>query len=194
MFLFPTQPDVTASFARAITPTGMIGGGVRVLPAGSPYLVARAYIWAPDGVAYLEPLGDFEHSALGDLQDHRIAVGQCTQQENPNERRAVLWLQQGVHDLNTLIDPGTQLELKSAGSLNRAGQIVARANLNGDVVAALLTPIDPSPGDISGDCVTDLVDLMVLLESWGTEQSPADYNADGVVNVLDLLFLLANWG
>jgi T5SS/PEP-CTERM-associated repeat protein len=53
-------------------------------------------------------------------------------------------------------------------------------------------------GDLNGDGVVNVSDLLLLLGAWGTCPSsgscPADLNNDGVVNVSDLLLLLANWG
>jgi len=55
-----------------------------------------------------------------------------------------------------------------------------------------------TPGDLNGDGVVNVSDLLILLGQWGTcadpNNCPADLNDDGVVNVSDLLILLANWG
>jgi len=50
------------------------------------------------------------------------------------------------------------------------------------------------PGDIDGNGVVNVLDLLDLLASWGEQGGPADINGDGIVNVLDLLILLGNWG
>ena len=50
------------------------------------------------------------------------------------------------------------------------------------------------PGDIDGNGVVNVIDLLELLASWGEPSGPADINGDGTVNVVDLLILLANWG
>ncbi len=57
----------------------------------------------------------------------------------------------------------------------------------------------PGSGDINGDGVVDVSDLLALLQSWGEcpggpHECPADLNGDGVVDVSDLLILLTNWG
>ncbi len=50
-------------------------------------------------------------------------------------------------------------------------------------------------GDLDGDGVVNVFDLLALLENWGScPGCPADLNEDGVVNVFDLLILLENWG
>ena len=49
-------------------------------------------------------------------------------------------------------------------------------------------------GDITGDCVVDMVDQKILLAVWGPGFPQADLNADGTTNTLDLTTLLANYG
>ncbi len=51
-------------------------------------------------------------------------------------------------------------------------------------------------GDLDGDGVVGILDLLALLSAWGpcAGECPADLDGDGAVGVLDLLALLANWG
>lgn len=53
-------------------------------------------------------------------------------------------------------------------------------------------------GDINGDGVVNVEDLLMLLAAWGPcddcENCPEDLNGDCLVNVEDLLILLGNWG
>ena len=97
--------------------------------------------------------------------------------------------------MNTLVVPGSDIFLSSgAGDVNLSGQMLAWGrNMEGDSITALLTPIDPSPADLDGDCDTDADDLLALLEDWGQSQSPADFDHSGAVGFADLLFLLSNW-
>ena len=53
--------------------------------------------------------------------------------------------------------------------------------------------------DLNGDGSVGILDLLILLGSWGPcpdppNPCPADLNGDGSVGILDLLMLLANWG
>jgi hypothetical protein len=53
----------------------------------------------------------------------------------------------------------------------------------------------PCPGDLTGDSVVDVFDLLELLAAWGDcPGCDADLNGDDVVNVFDLLELLGAWG
>ncbi len=187
----PKLPDITASFARAITSLDETAGGA-VLEAGG-LSIMRGFVWTEQGMAILDPLPGYEHSTAMDLAEHLCIVGQCTSEENPNDRRATLWLQNVAHDLNDLISPSSQVLLESARAANSAGQIVADGASAGIISTFLLTPVARPPTDFDGDCATGVLDLVILLTEWGSARSLADVNNDGVVDVVDLLMLLANW-
>ncbi len=57
---------------------------------------------------------------------------------------------------------------------------------------------EPPLGDLDGDCVVGVKDLLILLGDWGTcpkkGDCPADLDESGDVGVKDLLILLGNWG
>jgi DNA-binding beta-propeller fold protein YncE len=48
-------------------------------------------------------------------------------------------------------------------------------------------------GDIDGDGLVNVTDLLLLLTAWGTSDPDADLDGSGTVDVADLLLLLANW-
>ncbi len=54
------------------------------------------------------------------------------------------------------------------------------------------------PGDVDGDGIVGVVDLLLLLAEWGlcgpAAECSADYNGDAMVGVVDLLIMLGNWG
>ena len=59
-------------------------------------------------------------------------------------------------------------------------------NLDGDIF--LRTP--PSlPGDLNGDGVITILDLIIVAQAMGTDNREADVNGDGVINVFDLVFV-----
>ena len=54
-------------------------------------------------------------------------------------------------------------------------------------------------GDLNGDGIVGVADLLILLASWGPcppepDPCPADLDGDGTVGIADLLLLIANWG
>ena len=60
--------------------------------------------------------------------------------------------------------------------------------------------LDPVvPGDVDGDGIVNVVDLLVILGNWGAcaapcpPNCPGDVNANCVVDVQDLLIMLGNW-
>jgi hypothetical protein len=55
---------------------------------------------------------------------------------------------------------------------------------------------DPCPGDVNGDMIINIADLLAVLSQWGQTCSgcPADVTGDGVINIADLLGVIANWG
>ena len=68
--------------------------------------------------------------------------------------------------------------------------------------ADLLAQIESAmaiPGDVNGDGVVDVVDLLYLVDAFGSATGDANYNADcdfnddGFVDVVDLLILVENW-
>jgi len=53
----------------------------------------------------------------------------------------------------------------------------------------------PCAGDVNGDAVVNVADLLDLISAWGPcPGCPQDLNGDGAVNVPDLLQMIAAWG
>jgi hypothetical protein len=56
------------------------------------------------------------------------------------------------------------MEFERVHGINRSGQIVAEGGYPGGGSGTLvLTPIDPSPADANGDCITNFRDLLLVL-------------------------------
>ena len=134
-----------------------------------------------------------------DLNDQSQIVGlQRAVQIGNDPDIGFIWQDGMMRNLNDLIDPEAGLTIRRAEGINQMGQITGRGiNDSGDVVAFVLTPIEPPLGDLSGDCEVGATDLLILLAAWGPcgdcENCPADLNGDCVVGASDLLILLVNW-
>jgi hypothetical protein len=49
-------------------------------------------------------------------------------------------------------------------------------------------------GDVNGDGIVNVVDILAVVNAWGLCFScPEDLNGDGVVNVVDLLDVVGSW-
>jgi hypothetical protein len=66
----------------------------------------------------------------------------------------------------------------------------------GTAAAANASPRDDSLGDLNGDGVVDVTDLLGLLDDMGrsADDADADVNGDGTTDTRDLIDLLGNWG
>jgi hypothetical protein len=67
-----------------------------------------------------------------------------------------------------------------------------------DAIAIVVPDCDDDPscqGDVDGDGVVDVVDLLAVIADWNcVDDCPADVNGDSIVNVEDVLIVLANFG
>ncbi len=158
----------------------------------------RAFLWEDDQFLDLGTLPGFDRCAASDINNSTTIIGGCDQINNPNNDRPFVWSSGLMMDVNGLIPAEVELTIKRVDAINEAGQITGRGTTDsGDVVAFVLTPVEPPLGDLNGDCEVGVSDLLILLASWGPcddcDDCPADLNGNCVVGVADLLNLLANW-
>ena len=65
--------------------------------------------------------------------------------------------------------------------------------------ADLIAKLEKITGDINGDGVVDMADVLLLVQAFGTYSgdplysADCDLNIDGMVDVVDLLILVYNW-
>jgi serine protease AprX len=97
-------------------------------------------------------------------------------------------------------DAGTKLNgAHSGGAVFLGFPIEAMSNdaqqlFMSDVLSwALVDTSEPCPGDCNDDGVVDVVDILAVIDAWGTD-SGCDVNGDGVIDVADLLAVVGSWG
>ena len=192
LILLGYVPQGISSWAIAVSSHGKIAGGGLMDPDKSD-LPGQPAFWE-DGI--WELLGVLPGCDIGgsrDANDLGMVVGSCT--EPDNTKRAFVWAMGRMFDLNDLVPKALDISLQRAKGINDAGQIVTDGDDEaGENVSFLLTPTVAPLGDLDGDCVVGVSDLLILLGEWGQRDSPADLNGDGIVGVKDLLILLGNWG
>ena len=89
-----------------------------------------------------------------------------------------------------------------ASDISRTVDLAAHP-LNGDIYFVSLADdaiyrlryVDALLGDLDGDCVVNISDLLALFANWGPcDACPSDLDENFLVNTSDLLILFANWG
>lgn len=132
---------------------------------------------------------------VGDGTDLRRVIGQW---DTIPTDQGPAWIAQ--HD--------TSVTFGGAVAINDHGDIAFNAALTPEgnnqiewgsgIFIAYADANTPTLGDLNNDGVVDVLDLLILLGSWGacpkSGPCPADLNNSGVVDVQDLLILLSNWG
>lgn len=179
----------------------------------------RAVIWEPLTVAFnlgnIMPDGQEGQQSLAEAINNPDGLGRIqVVGTNVTLDLALLWERPtptsdwSVIDLNDFIAPcANDWEIIQGHDINDNSWIiaVADADLTGgtDFHAVLLTPLAQCPsdceGDLDGDGVVGILDLLALLAAWGPCPDPpescfADLDCDGEVKIFDLLILIANWG
>jgi probable HAF family extracellular repeat protein len=142
---FRWQPGVGFESLPTLGGTSALGRGINNLGdvVGESYRengFSRIAAWwrsSDDEVVDLGTLGGSQSSAA-DVNNHGQIVGWSL--DASGERRAFLYADGAMVDLNTLIEPDSGWVLLSANAINDAGQITGEGQVEGGVRAFLLTP------------------------------------------------------
>ena len=62
-----------------------------------------------------------------------------------------------------------------------------------EVIAWLGSSSPPCPQDCNGDGYVDVIDLLAIIDGWGSSGG-CDINGDGTIDVVDLLEVVGAWG
>ena len=161
-------------------------------------VIVRSFLWRDGEWIDIGGFPGCEETRVLDLNDAGQAIGYC---EGPDTFSRFLW-QDGViwelNDISESDDPEFGI-ISLVWAINNAAQITgdgSHSEFGGPAIR--LTPIGGPLGDLDGNGVVGVSDLLILLASWGQcddcENCPADLNRDCLVGVTDLLILLGNWG
>jgi probable HAF family extracellular repeat protein len=123
--------DLGAGAGYAVNNRGVVAGFANgwILPV----------LYVDETVLHLPKGFSFGPYSLNDLNDANVMVGEA------GSRAFIGTLEEGVIDLNTLIDPDSGWILTRAYGINNLGQIVGSGSFEGRGMAVLLNPI-PEPG------------------------------------------------
>ena len=186
-------PQGISSWAVAVSNQASIAGGGVMDPDQRPNIFGQPALWKNGKWQLLGLLPKCDVGGSGDMNNDEMIVGLCV--EPDNTRRAFIWTDGRMFDLNELIPSGLDVSIERGWGISDSGRIVADGHDAGnDSVTFLLTPVVAPLGDLDGDCIVGVSDFLILLAEWGQRDSPADLNGDGIVGVADLLILLGNWG
>jgi probable HAF family extracellular repeat protein len=157
-----------AGVANAINGGGEVTGWASV-QNGAVF----AFLWKQAGMTNLGAVGGDSCSVANGINANDLVVGESSPQCSfafPDDR-AVLW-ERGVGiDLNTLIPPGSGLNLAVAFSINDHGEINGNGVLsNGDQHAFLLIPCDEDHPGLEG-CDYSMLDAATLAQNTESRKS-----------------------
>ena len=161
-------------------------------------VIVRSFLWRDGEWIDIGVLPGCEETRVRDLNDAGQAVGFC---EGPGAFAEFVWHNGVMFELDELYisDDPEFTGIGGVWAISNEGQIAGSGGHQTFGTSAIrLTPIAALVGDLDGDGVVGVSDLLILLGNWGLcedcNDCIADLNGDCVVGVKDLLFLLGAWG
>lgn len=174
---------------------------------GSVYVAgstgSHASIWHGTAASWMDihpPIGATDSAVWATCKTHQVGWARFG-----SNSHASVWTgtPESFIDLHTLLPPGFSsshaTSVWSDGSFVRvAGYGYNNFMSRYDALLWTYGPLPlPCPGDITGDDVVNVIDLLLVINLWGNPRALdgiADINRDGFVNVLDLLAVISGWG
>jgi uncharacterized membrane protein len=173
---------------------GRLGNNGELLTSGiiqqSP-LVTRAFVFSPKtaGFQHLPRLPNATGGGGRRMADDGTIVGSNSFPGAGSPRRACIWIDYQVIDVNSLVD-GSQFLAEQGVGITNSGTLLC----NSSSAALLLEPIWRITGDTNCDEQVDIDDLINVILSWGSCAGCAsDLTGDGTVDVDDLIEVIVNW-
>lgn len=189
----PVIPGGSSSACLSINSIGQTcGHGLYPAPSGSGNVV---HAFRENG-GMLQDLGvlpGFLRSFALDNSDDNTIVGYCrTLTSGADVIGGYVWHAGTMRELSSLLPAGSGISIVVAEALDSTGRIAGQAQFQGVTVAYVITPIVVA-GDITGDCRTNVPDLLKVINNWGQDDSVADLDQDGNVGVGDLMYVVEHW-
>ncbi|MHB1037534.1 MAG: dockerin type I domain-containing protein [Pirellulales bacterium] len=180
------------SFATAINDRGdVVGSSSTADGSGHAFLYYGS--WMVDLGTLGQPMSSA--NAINNLGEVVGWVGDY----DVNARRAFLYTNGRMTDLNDLIIPVHPWRITEATGINDAGQIAAIGrDAFGVQHAFLLAPIVPEPGDVDKNGRVDIFDVAVLQRHYGMTSgatwAKGDFDGNGTVDIQDVAMMQVNYG
>ncbi|HJO16453.1 MAG TPA: M64 family metallopeptidase [Phycisphaerales bacterium] len=114
------------------------------------------------------------------LLDGSIIAGQTA----PTIDLSALNIPSGTHTLAVIVRDDTPWVRDEA----------ARSALMTRSLSWTIEASQPCPGDLDGNGVVSVNDLLAVVDAYGTGSPSGDANGDGIVNTDDILIILGGWG
>lgn len=138
-------------------------------------------------------LGDYEHDTGGTQEEWHRYILENAADENVIAASALM--HERIGNFAALLDDGLRSD---ADHINQRGNTRLAQVWSELLLQAAIDPNEHIVGDIDGNGVVNVFDLLALLGAWGpcanVADCPADLDGNGVVDVFDLLLLLGHWG
>ena len=99
----------------------------------------------------------------------------------------------GWYDVEHILSGGGTMQVRFVCGDLSAGSII-EAGVDGVSIKDSYCDDASCTGDINGDSIVDVTDLLEVVGAWGNTGGPADVNGDGIVNVADVLAVVEAWG
>lgn len=179
-------PGATDAKGNAINNHGDVAGRIVYTDPETGDMTLEAALWTQGKLIKLGHLPGATKCWSTDINDRGEVLGYCRFPATPS--RPFLWRDGEMRELKSLVK-GEHVSLNLAWAINESG-LITGSDIDSDAFVA--APLNPPRTDLTGDCITDGRDLIILLAQWG-QAGAADFDGDGTTGLIDLLLLLDQW-